>query len=297
MGFVVPPSAALPLNMNVSCLPWLLVRETSWQRTRFCGGGDILSHDLLSNNVFFLALQKLLPSIRREYDEAVQNASDLVANETKFLDFLRTDDMDPQKAALRLAMYWKYRKEIFAERWLLPMTQTGTGTLSTEDIRFLRTGYTSPINCPSSGPICLIDLSKLSTYPPGHTNTRIVFYLVTVMTDIGCQVDGVTIVHIVTSARRPPVSTDTEGWKMFREALPFRVKRLVVAQAYEQWKEALLDSLGYQVALAAGFRSQLNPSYIRGDSITSVATQLQAMGIERKCLPPSHGGSYDYSAF
>ena len=252
---------------------------------------------LLNCVLLCTALQSLEPEVRREYDEAVQSASSLVTNETKFLDFLRTDDMDPGKAAMRLAMYWKYRKQIFDDRWLLPMTQTGHGTLSEQDIAFLRTGYSFTIKRPSGGPVCLVDMSRISRYPPGHTNTRIIFYFATVMTDVGFQVDGINIVHIVTSARRPPVNVDPEGWNMIHEALPFRVKSLVVAQAYEPWKEALIDSLGYQEALAAGFRTRHHANIIRGDSVASVAKQMKAIGIERSCLPSSHGGSFDYSAF
>lgn len=243
------------------------------------------------------ALQNLDPSVRREYDEAVQNASSLVANESKFLDFLRTDNMDPDKAAVRIAMYWKYRKHIFEDRWLLPMTQTGHGALSEQDILYLRTGYTTPIERPSGGPLCLVDMSRVPQFVPGHTNTRIVFYFATVMTDEGFQLDGLTIVQIVTSAPRPAVDTDPEGWKMFREALPLRVKRLIVAQSYEQWKDALIDWLGYQVSLSAGFKTRHHPYLIRGDSIASVAGQMQTMGIDRRYIPRSHGGEFDYSAF
>lgn len=213
------------------------------------------------------------------------------------MDFLRTDNMDPNKAAVRLCMYWKYRKQIFEDRWLLPMTQTGHGALSEEDIFYLRTGYTTVIKRPSGGPVCLIDMSRVPQHPPGHTNTRIVFYCATVMTDEGSQVDGVTIVQIVTSAPRPPVHTNPEGWKMFREALPLRVKRLVVAQSYEPWKDALIDSLGYQVSLSARFRTRHHPNLIRGDSVTSVAKQMQAMGLGLNCVPRSHGGEFDYSSF
>lgn len=84
---------------------------------------------------------------------------------------------------------------------------------------------------------------------------------------------------------------------MFREALPLRVKQLIVAQAYEPWKDALLDSLSYQVACAAGFKTQIHPNRIQGSSIKSVLKQLEAKGIMSHCLPPSHGGSYNYTAF
>ena len=39
------------------------------------------------------------------------------------MDFLRVEELNVKKAAARLAAYWRYRKQLFEERWLLPMTQ------------------------------------------------------------------------------------------------------------------------------------------------------------------------------
>ena len=68
-------------------------------------------------------ISKLDKKIRREYDTALEVFPQLVRKETKILDFLRTVDYDAPKAAMRLVMYWKLRKSMFKERWLLPMTQ------------------------------------------------------------------------------------------------------------------------------------------------------------------------------
>jgi len=69
------------------------------------------------------ALEQVQRSIKQEFEEAREIVPDIVANETKFIDFLRCESMDPYKAAVRLSMYWKGRKIIFSERWLLPMNQ------------------------------------------------------------------------------------------------------------------------------------------------------------------------------
>ena len=69
------------------------------------------------------ALEQVERSIKQEFEEAREIVPDIVANETKFIDFLRCDSMDPYKAAVRISMYWKGRKILFSERWLLPMNQ------------------------------------------------------------------------------------------------------------------------------------------------------------------------------
>ena len=88
------------------------------------------------------ALEALEPDIRREYDEALQTVPHLVATETRILDYLRRDDMNPTAAAKRLSLHWKHRKTVYGEdRWLRPLTQTGHGVLTSEEVRVLRTGY------------------------------------------------------------------------------------------------------------------------------------------------------------
>jgi len=59
----------------------------------------------------------------REYVKAVELAPELVHSESSAWDFIRFEQYDLERAARRRAKYWKLRKYIFEERWLLPMTQ------------------------------------------------------------------------------------------------------------------------------------------------------------------------------
>lgn len=262
---------------------------------------ESFSLDLSLLQVMDFELESLDPALQREYRQALEEAPVLVKLETRWIDFLRTENMDPAKAANRLALYWKYRKECFGdERWLLPMTQTGHGALNDMDILFLRTGYSfSFTRNEGGGPICLLDMSRVPVYPPGFTNIRIGYYVSTVLTDPSFQTEGLTVITIITSARRPAVADlNPRGWKMFREGLPLRTKTLLVAQAYEPYKQELLDFLTYQEVLTAGFRSLLHPNCIRGDSTHAVLERFHSrFGIDRKYLPPAYGGDMNYSAF
>ena len=55
---------------------------------------------------------------KQEYEQAHDIVPAVVALETPFLPFLRTEDFHPARAAQRLALYWKKRKKFFGERWL-----------------------------------------------------------------------------------------------------------------------------------------------------------------------------------
>ena len=62
--------------------------------------------------------------VSKEYQEALKFVPDLVERESPGIDFLRTEGFHSLRAANRIALYWKRRREFFGEdRWLKPMDQ------------------------------------------------------------------------------------------------------------------------------------------------------------------------------
>ena len=63
-------------------------------------------------------------SLSRAYFRALEIVPELVARESRIVDYLHIEQGNVQAAALRLVRYWDFRRHIFGEeRWLLPMTQ------------------------------------------------------------------------------------------------------------------------------------------------------------------------------
>ena len=89
---------------------------------------------------FGLCCQALDADTAREYRSAAELAPELVDTESRPWDFIRFEKYDLPRAARRRALYWKCRKYIFESRWLLPMTQTGTGALTSQEVEILRSG-------------------------------------------------------------------------------------------------------------------------------------------------------------
>ena len=58
----------------------------------------------------------------REYRAAVETVPGLVQQETPLYCFLAVTANNPIVAAQRIALFWKYRKVMFGERWLLPVS-------------------------------------------------------------------------------------------------------------------------------------------------------------------------------
>ena len=241
-----------------------------------------------------LALRELDRDIRQEYETALEVFPELVRQETKILDFLRTDDFDVPKAAHRLAMYWKYRKQIFKERWLLPMRQTGTGALNMEDIEFLRTGYMVCWDVPGRGLQVVYDHSRLKHFHI-HTHMRIAMYIMTMFTEPISQSLGGGCVFVVHSGRRPPSDMSRQAWEMYRLAMPCKFPRqVIVAQAFEVDKSGLIDFLAFQEQRTAQFRSQLPSHMLVADSSQGMMSKLQARGMARYFIPQCLGGDYRY---
>ena len=241
-------------------------------------------------------MKSLDTEMRQEYDEAIEVAPEVVKRETPFIDFLRMENFDPNLAARRLVFYWKYRKQAFQDRWLFPMNQTGSGALSTEDILLLRTGVLVVLSRPA-GPIVLCDRSRTDV-PLGIAATRLAFYLASSCPgDVTTQNEGIVVLHIVTSASRPPIEIDPSPWKMILEGLPLKLERMIVVQSVEVGKKHLLDYLAYQEARVLQYCSGLPTEQVVGNSTESTLELLAALGVTSEYVPTCLGGLYDYSVF
>jgi hypothetical protein len=246
-----------------------------------------------------IALQELPHEMRREYDDAIRDAPHIVQNESKFSDFLRVEGNDPVRAATRLARYWKERKKLFGDRWLLPLNQTGTGALSETDIAVLRSGYLQILPRPSGGILALFDESKL-TRPVGDSKLRIIFYFSSLFHDHSIR--GKTIVHVVNSNERKfsDLQLEKSEWRVRQSIMPGSGAvrpRIFVAQAYEEGKKELLDFLTYKTRQVEQFKSHMPVQTLIGNSSGHILRLLQQQGIEKHLLPPCLGGNYDMTRF
>eukprot|EP00977_Amphora_coffeiformis_P006651 scaffold1450_cov170-Amphora_coffeaeformis.AAC.5 len=242
------------------------------------------------------ALEQVERAIKQEFEEAREIIPDIVATETKFIDFLRCESMDPVKAAVRLSMYWKGRKILFSERWLLPMNQTGTGALSMKDIEVLRAGSHVIFNRPGQGFFSVVDESRLQR-PTGNTIFRIIYYMCIPFCDEETQRQGTTVLHVVNSKPRPDPNLDRIMYDLVRAGIPMKLRAFHVVQAYEEGKNECLDFLGYKETSVTGFRLRIYPDRIASDSMIGTLRMLESMGFKREHLPRCLGGDYDHKQY
>ena len=220
----------------------------------------------------------------------------LVRQETKLVDFLRTEHFDVKKASQRICNYWKFRKEIFEDRWLLPMTQSGNGALTLSEVEHLRCAYSVCFRRANQGMLVIHDHSRLKHFD-GMVHAKLVMYLSTIMTDAPTQTEGATLVFVIKSGERPPEDFKRAAWGMISTALPIRVKQILVVQAYEEGREYLLQFLAYQTKRALEVKSNLLAEHLMGDSPGNLLSLLHQRGVSQQFLPTALGGGYQYDRF
>ena len=239
---------------------------------------------------------------KREYEHAKEIVPNLVSSETPTINFLRTDNYDPERAATRLVLYWKYRKDIFGDRWLLPMTQTGRGALTQPEIQMLRTGFLHTYPVGKEEYLCVMDYSKLPGFLEYATSQkwnisrlydRVTMYYSTIAcNEWVCQVKGLTLIHLVNSKKRPILPFREEMWQIFRNAFPFKVRRCFVAQSYEPDKPELLHFVRYQTCAIFQHNSKMAPIEIYADSVRRTVQKLVRHGVSKRFVPDDLGGDF-----
>jgi hypothetical protein len=78
---------------------------------------------------------------RAAYMEAMERDPRLVEIESNPDHYLDHAECDPWKAAARMAAYWNARVEFFGDRAFLPLTISGEGAMSQEDVELLQSGF------------------------------------------------------------------------------------------------------------------------------------------------------------
>jgi hypothetical protein len=227
----------------------------------------------------------------RDYHRACEVVPELVQQETNIEQFLRVEQYRVYDTAVRIAKYWSYRKELFGERWLLPMTQTGTGALSPTHIEILRSGFVKVVpHTRYHGTLYVVDFTLLPSHVTSNVQLQIYFYLATIL---ACDI---TILFVIRRGQRPMLAANGQ-LNYLRQVTPMRISKFMVAQVYEEGSEPLLNYLVYQQQRMTQINFQQQPIVMASNSYQSTLSLLQAHGFDATCLPRELGGTIDPSYF
>jgi len=229
--------------------------------------------------------------------EARERIPDIVTKEAPPVRFLRFESYNTWAAAKRLATYWTMRKETFGERYLLPMNQSGEGTLTRDDVTSFGAGYYVPISYDSKGRTVLCyDPSRMSDYSR-EVRLRIIFYLFQVVSENEqTQREGCKVVIILRSVLRDPIVLECVN--LVLNTLPVRFQKLCLVNCpSEGEKTTFTESL---VPLMLKLLGLLNRR-----TIVVVADTKKEMGeklveqheMSTDDFPECVGGTWSYEQF
>lgn len=236
--------------------------------------------------------------LSQEYREAMRFAPRLVEKECRIIDFLRTDDYHTQKAACRVANYWKLRKDTYQERWLHPMEQTSRGVLPPEAVEVLHTGFLAVTKgLTPDGVVFIADYSRLSTGVSLRKYcASIIFYLICVSTNELLQTQGFTILHVVRAipGRGELTAFLTESLERVLTSLPVRIKNTVVTRTFDPTQDDVLDHVAF--LYQRRYRQCLGTAeYLHGGTVRNTLGLLEERaGLDRSSIPLVLGGDYMY---
>ena len=252
--------------------------------------------------IFILAaLASMDKNVTREYKVIAEVMPALLTLETPIERFLRMEDNQPGRAAFRLAMYWKHRKLLFGDRWLLPLTQSGRGALSGVEVLLFRRGFFLYI--PSQHmPVLVIDYSKTEGLQvTSQVVERLAMYIATAISnDPLTQTKGVAVTHFLMASHQGGSRRNNaksiflpELWNWIHKAWPIKLSGFKVVQAHDPYRTAhLLDFLRFRVTKTVAYNcSGVAPEEIWGNSTVEVAQRLQRAGFTRDTLPVQFGGN------
>ena len=247
-----------------------------------------------------IALEIMPLENKKDYVEAARLLPNLIKTESNPVKFLRSQDFNPWAAARSLVSYWKYRRHLFKDRWLLHMDDSGAGALDHNDIDLLRSGWLAFVANP---PTLLIDHGKFRGHSP-DSQCRVLFYLGATAPNEEAQAKGMVAIRLI-STETPhgePAPTRRQfeaarlGWKFLNEALPVKLNQAVLLKIGARDKGNMINFFINRVGKALFEMMQgITPAVVSLENSMEAAKRLAEFGIQPEALPPSHGGTWSYN--
>ena len=254
------------------------------------------------------------------YLQAMAVDADLVHTGTDPLQFVRRCDFDLWTAAKRLCLYWTERLALFGpDRAFLPLTLTGTGALTEQDLLTLHPGFPAllPESAHHKQKTLLFDRRKWIPSQDSSTENKLrcLFYCITVLAqDSAAQVDGVLALAAVMTPRFPEWNFDwthRASW-LCTHAFPVRFHAHILNVVPRQ-KHPSIVRQAVQVVTSIIRKYALDPNYPihvhtvqRGEKKeqmeeeeepNAIVKTLLDLGLTRKEIPLLYGGEWRFEDF
>lgn len=239
------------------------------------------------------AISTTIPEADRvDYTEAMRRVPHLVRKESPPIRFLRVEKFNVWAAANRLVTYWRSRVSLFEERAFLPLSATGAGALTSEEVSILEDGYMSVLPNDSAGrSVFLYEPAKLRETSTTKSKLRMSFYLFSVMSENEIsQTDGIVgLVAMSPSGFTVPDTHVRLSLNILLDAIP-----LVVHTSHIVYRPPQQQSI-MGVVIPTILRSldrivDQSTHFHVADDMANLCSKLESVGISRKNVPELLGG-------
>ena len=231
---------------------------------------------------------------KEAYLKALQVCPQLVERETPALWFLRYEHYDGWAAAKRLAYYWRRRVDIFGERAFLPMSQTGHGTLSPEEVKMLRSGYLVILPpTPDGHTILCYDASRLDG-DNRQARLRCFFYFASVLMEEEInRNDGVIFLGIMRNLTLARSFGLNDPALVVEHAVPISARSMHAVRC-----KTSLPLLKFTLPFLIKYISKaMKRIHFHLGNDKQVLQSMESTGLPASILPAQIGGSWTYDRF
>jgi len=248
------------------------------------------------------ALQRALEAIptqeKVDYLTALRLAPYLILHESDPARFLVSHAYDAQQAARGLVRYWKNRRDYFGERAFLPMTMTGDGSLTPEDIDFFKCGTLVISGQDRQGcPVIIFDPSRRTLDSSASMRLRAAFYHYQIVSEYpASQTDGFVVFHVIGAPNYDKITTNST--KMLLGTFPVKMKAFHVFDCMKKvdlFRRGFVQGLiGIFLSIYSSCKTHFHPAQRREEIIQILESHH---GLSREVMPCSIGGSWAYESF
>lgn len=228
--------------------------------------------------------------------EIRENIPELAAKEAPPLRYLRFENYNTWAAAQRLATYWKVRKQVFGERWQLPMDSTGEGTLTRDEVVLFSSGYLAILPYDKRGrSVVCYDPSRRSEHSLEMRN-RVGFYLWSVVAENPIsQQEGAKCLIVQRTTKSDPDAQ--KAMFVVFESLPIRYESVHIMNCpYDFEKTTFLESLVPIMLRCLGVVAKRCTVHVASTK-EELVEKLSKFDILPEGIPECLGGSWSYDLF
>lgn len=242
----------------------------------------------------------LIPAAKKaSFLRAMREAPSIVETESNPLHFLKVDNYNYWKAAERLVQHWSEREALFRERAHFPLTQTGNGALTSDDVMSLHTGtYSILPTSPGGQSVFFIDRGRTLANATAEARLRAAFYVLAFLArEENSQSEGILAFSLMVSPRVTSLDHDF-AHRLYRliNTFPIKIHLHLLNCLPKAGKHALV-----QQVMTAGFA--FASMYFGGfqvfteRSASDMLSRLMELGLTPDGVPVSVGGTWTYENF